>query len=133
MSETASLMIRIPNDELQQALDAAESNAAGFDNAAKPIDKQLTAAAQLIQEATALTGAVHQLAERAALALAELASVNESAEIRTAAASDARTELRNAAAALARTDAALTKSTEEMNQSFLAATSSPDWAQLQRR
>lgn len=120
-AETASLMALISDDELRQALDAAANNAHALEEKSTPVEKALAAVAQQIKEATALTGTVHQLTERVNLALAELAAANDNGAVRTAATSDAATELRNAAAALARTDAVLTKSADEMNQSFVAA------------
>jgi hypothetical protein len=119
-AETAPLVARISDEELRQALDAAEANAKAFDEAAKPIDKQLGVVAQLVQEATALTGAVHHHAERATLALADLAA-NDSGEFQTAGNGDAANEIRNAAAVLIRIDAALTKNADEVSQSFVAS------------
>jgi DNA repair exonuclease SbcCD ATPase subunit len=120
-ADTASLMAKITDDELQQAMDAAASNAHAFEEKSKPVDVEIAAVTQLMKEATALAGSVHRLVERVDLALAELTAANEAGAVRVAATNDASNEVRNAAAALGRADDALTKSADEMNQSLLAA------------
>jgi hypothetical protein len=120
-AETASLMARISNEELREALETAEANAKTFDDAGKPLEDKLKAVAKLIEESSALTGAVHQLTERVTIGLAELAAAQDSGSVSAAASNNGDAELREAAAALTRIDAAMTKGADEITQSFLAA------------
>ena len=118
--ETESLMAEIREEELRQAVNTAEENARAFDEKGKPVDSLIASVAQLIKEATALTGVVHHIVERVNGALADLAA-SDSGPVRVAASDTAANEMRNLAAALVRADNALTKSADEMNQSFVAA------------
>jgi hypothetical protein len=121
-AELAPLMAAISDDELREARETAERNAKGFEEVGKPVEQSLKSVSQLIKEATALTGAVHQLSERVvAIGVTEIAAGQENGKLRTAVSSDGSAELRDAAAALGRIDTAMTKNADEIKQAFLAA------------
>jgi hypothetical protein len=120
-AETSSLMARVTDNELRDALDTAESNAKVFDDAGKPVEEGLKTLAQLIHEARALTGTVHQLVERVAMGLTEITGSLENSIVKTAGVNDATAELRDAASTLARLDSAMIKYSDEITQSFMAA------------
>jgi hypothetical protein len=120
-AETAPLMARITEAELQTALDAVEANAREFEKKGKPVDENLAEIGQCVRESKTLAAGVHRLADRVAVVLAEIAGTGNASGVQTASNSDRGAELRAAAAALARTDALMMKSAEELNQSFLAS------------
>lgn len=119
-AETAPLMARISEAELQAAFDAVEANARAFEKKGKPMDESLAEVGQLVRESIALAASVHRLAERSVMALAEMAGNGDAGELRTASNTDKTGELRVAAASLGRADAILMKGADELNQSFLA-------------
>jgi hypothetical protein len=119
-AETASLMARIREEELLDALNTVEANAREFEKKGKPVDKALAAIGQIVQESMNLAASVHRLAERAAMVLAEIAASGDFGEFRTASNNDGTNELRAAIATLTRRDAIMMKGAEELNQSFLA-------------
>jgi hypothetical protein len=119
--ELAPFMAAVSEDELREARETAERNAKAFEEVGKPVEQSLKAVSQLIKEATTLTGAVHQLSERVAFGLTELAAVQENSNVRAAASSEGAAELREAAAALGRIDTAMTKNADEIKQAYLAA------------
>jgi len=120
-AETSSLMARITDDELRDALETAERNANVFDDAGKPAEEGLKTLALLIRDARGWTGAVHQSVEIVTTTLAEIAGPIEQNVVKAAALNDATAELREATAALVRLDLALTKNADQITQSFLAA------------
>ncbi len=118
-AETSGLMARIKEDDLQQVVETAESNAHAFEKAGKPIDDSLAAVALLVQDAGKLTATFHASVKR--WQASQLLTGSESGNpVRTAGGSGAA-QTPNPAAALAQLDANLLETTGEINRAFLAA------------
>jgi hypothetical protein len=106
--DTAPLMAKITDRELNEAMEAAEANATAFDAKGKPLDKALDRVAKVLDEQAQLAQALHYAASAVSAALPEA----------SASGSSASAEVRAAASGLEQTVSALVKSTDALNFSF---------------
>jgi hypothetical protein len=108
--ETAALMGKISHPSLQEALDAADGNAAAFDKMARPISRAFSDLNKLIAELNGLASSVH----RPALLVEEtMRDVYGNTQ--------AITGLRTPANAIGRTERSLNRASSQLQRDFMAA------------